>query len=88
MRRIAIGAALIGGGILVARALVPKLHARMLAGCKRMFEQKPDHFPPKQMKMCMEKFHAAAAQSPEQLGERTRAGEEPGPELRVSVSAA
>jgi hypothetical protein len=49
MKRLAIGAALIGGGVVFVRALAPKLHARMLAACKGMFEQMPDDFPPKRM---------------------------------------
>lgn len=49
MRRIAISAAVIGGLVIAARALAPKLHARMLAACKAMFEQMPDDFPPRRM---------------------------------------
>ena len=41
MRRIAISAAVIGGVVVAARVLAPKLHARMLATCKGMFEQMP-----------------------------------------------
>ena len=42
MRRRAIGVALTGVVVLVARALAPKLHARLMARCERMFEQLPD----------------------------------------------
>ena len=49
MRRLGTVAALIGAGVLVARALAPRLHGRLMAGCERMFEQMPDSFPPKRM---------------------------------------
>ena len=49
MRRIAISAAVIGGVVVAARVLAPKLHARMLATCKGMFEHMPEDFPPKRM---------------------------------------
>ncbi len=42
MRRIVIGAALTGAGMLLVRALGPKLHKRCAAECRRMFEHKPD----------------------------------------------
>ena len=58
MRRLAIGAALIGAGVLVARALAPRLHARLMAGCERMFEQMPDSFPPKRMMRGIEEIRA------------------------------
>ena len=56
MRRLAIVAALIGAGVLVARALAPRLHARLMAGCERMFEQMPDSSPPKRMLRGMEEI--------------------------------
>ena len=37
MRRIAIGAACAGVGVLVVRAAAPKLHARLLAACERIW---------------------------------------------------
>ena len=58
MRRLAIAAALIGGGVVVVRALAPRLHARMLAACKGMFEPMPDDFPPKRMVGGIEEIRA------------------------------
>lgn len=51
MRRIAKAAALTGVGVLVARALAPrlKLHGRLMARCERMFQQMPEDFPPKRI---------------------------------------
>ena len=58
MRRIAIGAAVIGGVVVAARTLAPKLHARMLAACKAMFEQMPEDFPPKRIMSGVEEIRA------------------------------
>ena len=58
MRRIAIGAAVIGGVVVAARALAPKLHARMLAACTAMFEQMPEDFPPKRIMSGVEEIRA------------------------------
>ena len=49
MRRIALVAAFAGVGMLVARAVGPKLHDRLMARCENMFERAPDTFPPKRM---------------------------------------
>ena len=49
MRRFAIGIALAAAGALVARAAAPRLHARAMAACERMFEEMPESFPPKRM---------------------------------------
>jgi hypothetical protein len=73
MKRIAIGAALTSIGVLVARVLAPKLHARLLAACERMFEQMPDNFPPKRMMRGIEEIRANSARSVELLEERLQA---------------
>lgn len=70
MRRIAIGAALIGGVVVVAWVLVPKLHERMLAACKRMFEQMPEDFPPKRMLGGIEEIRENTARTLELLQRR------------------
>ena len=75
MRRLAIAAALIGGAIVAVRALTPKLHARMLAACKGMFEQMPDDFPPKRMMSGIEEIRANTTRTLELLEERTQAEE-------------
>ena len=75
MRRIAIGAALAGIGVLVARASAPKLHARLMAGCERMFEQMPDSFPPKRMMRGIEEIRANTARTLKLLEQRASAGE-------------
>jgi hypothetical protein len=81
MRRIAISAAVIGGVVVAARVLAPKLHARMLATCKTMFEHMPEDFPPKRMMGGIEEIHANTAQILELLEERTRTQPSPQEEL-------
>ena len=73
MRRLVIAAALIGGGVFAVRALAPRLHARMLAACKGMFEQMPDDFPPKRMMGGIEEIRANTTRVLELLEERTQA---------------
>ena len=63
MRRRVIGVALVGVGVLAARALAPRLHARLMAGCDRMFEQMPDAFPPKRMMRGIEEIRANSART-------------------------
>ena len=69
MRRLVISAAVIGGVVVAARVLAPKLHARMLATCKGMFEQMPEDFPPKRMMGGIEEIRANTAQTLELLEE-------------------
>jgi hypothetical protein len=76
VRRIATGAALAGVGVLVMRALIPKLHVRLMAGCERMFEQMPETFPPKRMMRDIEDIRASSARTLELLEERTQAERE------------
>lgn len=73
MRRLVIGAAVIGGVLVAARVLAPKLHARMLAACKGMFEQMPEDFPPKRMMGGIEEMRANTARTLELLEERKHA---------------
>ena len=75
MRRIAISAAVVGGVVVAARALAPKLHARMLAACKGMFEHMPDDFPPKRVMGGIEEIRANTTRILELLEERTQAEE-------------
>jgi len=75
MKRIGIGAAFTGIGVLVARALAPKLHARLMAGCERMFEQMPDNFPPKRMLRGIDEIRANSARTLALLEEREQSGE-------------
>jgi hypothetical protein len=63
MGRKAIGVAFAGVGVLAARALGPRLHARLMAGCERMFEQMPDTFPPKRMMRGIEEIRANSART-------------------------
>jgi hypothetical protein len=63
MRRIAVGAALTSVGVLLMRALAPRVHARMLAACERMFEEMPDSFPPKRMMRGIEEISANSART-------------------------
>ena|SRR5215218_1460655 len=75
MRRLTIGAAVSGVGVLVVRALAPKLHTRLLAACERMFEEMPDTFPPKRMMRGIEQANANSARMLKLLEERTQTGE-------------
>jgi hypothetical protein len=61
---------LIGVGVLAARALAPKLHARLLVACEHMFEEMPDSFPPKRMLHGIEEIRANSARTVELLEER------------------
>ncbi len=61
MRRIVVTGAFVGVGILVARAFVPKLHARLLARCEGTFERMPDTFPPKRMMSGIEEIRTQTA---------------------------
>ena len=82
MRRIATAAVLTGVGVLILRAVVPKLklHERAMAGCERMFQRMPEDFPPKRMMRGIEEIRASTARTLEILEERTPAGEaEPPP---------
>ena len=72
MRRIVIAAALVGGIVIAARQLAPRLHARMLAACKGMFEQMPDDFPPKRMLAGIEEIRANTTSTLEHLEGRAR----------------
>ena len=73
MRRIAISVAVIGGVVVAARALAPKLHARLLATCEGMFEHMPEEFPPKRMLGGIEEIRANTTRILELLDERSRA---------------
>lgn len=75
MKRLAISAAVIGGVVVAARVLAPKLHARMLAACKGMFEHMPEDFPPKRMLGGVEEIRANTTRILELLEERTQAEE-------------
>jgi hypothetical protein len=75
MRRIAFGAAFVGGALLVVRALAPRVHARLLATCERMFEEMPETFPPKRMLRGIEEISANSARTLALLEERTQARE-------------
>ena len=77
MRRITIAATLAGVGMLIARALGPKLklHERLMAWCEGMFEQMPEDFPPKRMMRGIEEIRANTARTLELLEAREQAGE-------------
>ena len=75
MRRRALGVALAGVGVLVARAVAPKLHARLMAGCERMFEQMPATLPPKRMMRGIDEIRATSARTLALLEARQQASE-------------
>ena len=72
MRRIVTAAALTGVGVLVARAVIPKLklHERGMAGCERMFQQMPEDFPPKRIMRGVEEIREQTARILQLLEER------------------
>lgn len=71
MKRMATRVAVIGAGVLVLRALAPRLHERCLAACERMFEQMPETFPPKRMMRGIEEVRSNTERTLELLGERS-----------------
>ena len=73
MRRVAVSAALTAVGVLVLRALAPRLHARLLGVCEGMFEEMPESFPPKRMLRGIEEISANTERTLELLEERARA---------------
>ncbi len=75
MRRMVIAGALLGVTVMAARTLAPRLHARMLGACQRMFEQMPDDFPPRRMLRGIEEIRANTARTLELIEERARLGE-------------
>jgi hypothetical protein len=79
-----ISAAVIGGVVVAARVLAPKLHARMMAACKGMFERMPEDFPPKRMMGGIEEIRANTARTLELLEQRTEAAKK---EAGADVSA-
>ena len=88
MRRIVIVGSLAGVGVLIARALGPKLHERLMARCEGMFEQMPDDFPPKRMMRGIEEIRANTARTLELLEERKQAAGESEPLGEVSSTEA
>ena len=58
MRRLAAGAAFTALAVVALRALAPRLHARLLIACERMFEEMPESFPPKRMLRGIEEISA------------------------------
>jgi hypothetical protein len=77
MRRIVIGAALIGAGVLILRGLRPKLSERFRAAFGRMFEEMADDFPPKRMMQSVEEIRQKTARILELLEEPKPAAAEP-----------
>ena len=75
MRRRAIALALAGVGLLAARALAPRFHARLMARCERMFEEMPDEFPPKRMLRGIEETRANSVRTLALLEAREQARE-------------
>lgn len=67
MRRVALAVTLSGLGALVVRVVAPKLHARMIAACERMFEELPESFPPRRMLHGIEEIRANSARTLELL---------------------
>ena len=67
MRRIAVGAAFTALAVLALRAVAPRLHARMMVACERMFEEMPESFPPKRMLRGIEEITANSERTLELL---------------------
>src|SRR5512133_3147620 len=90
MRRLATAAVLTGVGVLVARAIVPKLklHERLMARCERMFQEMPEDLPPKRIMRGIEEIRADTARTLELLEVRKPAGEAEPPPGGVSSTGA
>ena len=90
MRRIATAAVLTGVGVLVARAIVPKLklHERLMARCERMFQEMPEDLPPKRIMRGIEEIRADTARTVELLEGRKSASEAEPPPVEVSSTGA
>jgi hypothetical protein len=89
MRRIATAATIAGVGVLLARAIVPKLklHERLMARCERMFQEMPDDFPPKRIMRGIEEVRANTERTLQLLEEREREAEPPGEVSSTEVLA-
>lgn len=70
MRRVALIAVFTAAVVVVVRALVPRLHSRLLVACERMFEEMPESFPPKRMMRGIEEINVNSARALELLEER------------------
>jgi hypothetical protein len=70
MRRLAIIGPLVGVGILLVRARLPRLHERLMARCEGMFERMPDTFPPKRMMSGIEEIRVTTVRILELLEPR------------------
>ena len=77
MRRIVIVGAIVGVGVLLVRARVPKLHERLVARCESMFERMPDTFPPKKMMRGIEEIRVKTGRILELLETSTEDTAEP-----------
>ena len=90
MKRIATAAALTGVGVLVARAIVPKLklHERLMARCERMFQEMPEDLPPKRIMRGIEEIHADPAGTRELVERREAAGAAAPPPVEDSSTGA
>jgi hypothetical protein len=86
MRRLVIVAALVGGGLLIAR--VTKLHQRLMARCEAMFERMPDTFPPKRMMQGIEEIRVNTARILESVEPRKNQADEPDRSEASSTEAA
>jgi hypothetical protein len=75
MRRLVAGAAVLGGVVVAARTLGPKLHSTMLAKCQGMVEHAPEDFPPKRILGGIEEIRANTTRILELLEERPHAEE-------------
>jgi hypothetical protein len=73
MRRVAVGAAA-ALAVVALRALAPRLHARLLVACERMFEEMPESFPPKRMLRGIEAISANSERTLEILEDRELSG--------------
>ena len=74
MRRVALGAASAALAVVALRALAPRLHARLLVACERMFEEMPESFPPKRMLRRIEEISANSERTLELLEGRELSG--------------
>ena len=70
MKKLFVGAALVGGGVYAVRRFGPALGEFAMRHCEQMFEQMPDDFPPKRMMRGIEEIREQNTRILHQLEEQ------------------
>ena len=70
MKKVVIGAVLVGGGAYGIRRFAPKFGEWCMAHCEQMFEQMPDEFPPKRMMRGIDEIREQNTRILQELGKQ------------------